>query len=334
MDYTIMSSDIVDQLHENYRNTPPRQDLAMHEAALENAIKRAADKRKDPPEVEKLFASADRIYLDLTQEDGNRPVSDTEKTITAYLVGYKMVYGTKTDMMGDPIAEYVSDPARDGQPKYKVTDYINGYATDETGKQQYKIGRLLKDNPQLAAAFNTDNMRMMYGGNLMIVISRKTEDIANMSTGRNWISCMSPGGEGTPYIPKEIENGSLVAYLVRKSDMEIERPLARIMIKPYFKMNEQAASVSAITTRMFQFNAKASRVPNVFMPKAESQEVLFRPAQGYGLTSREFEAAITHFVDRELNIGKQGDYRLAPGIYKDGMASHVERNVRRTLEHF
>ncbi len=334
MDYTIMSPDIVDELHENYRNMPPQQDLAMHAAEIENAIKRAANKRKDPPEVEKLFASSDRIYLDLTQEAGRRPTSEAEKNITAYLAGYKMVYGPATDMMGDPICEYVPDPAREGQPKYKVTDYIQGYATDDSGKQQYKIGRLLKDQPQLLDAFNTDNMRMMYGGNLMIVISRKADDIATMSTGRNWSSCMSPGGEGTPFIPKEIENGSLVAYLVRKSDVNIERPLARVMIKPYFKMHEQAASVGAMTSRMFQFNARASRVPHVFMPKAQPREVLFRPAQGYGLTSREFESAVVNFVDRELNIGKQGDYHLAPGIYKDGMTAHVERKGRKMLEHF
>jgi hypothetical protein len=73
----------------------------------------------------------------------------------------------------------------------------------------------------------------------MIVISQDPHDVAQMSTGRNWTSCMDLGGQGKQPgshhedIFCEVQNGGLVAYLIRANDQEIKDPLARIHIRRF-----------------------------------------------------------------------------------------------------
>ena len=69
---------------------------------------------------------------------------------------------------------------------------------------------------------------------LMIVISRHPYDIAGMSTDRGWTSCMNlKTGCNKGYVQREIKTGTLVAYLIKKSDPNIEKPIARLLLKPY-----------------------------------------------------------------------------------------------------
>jgi hypothetical protein len=78
--------------------------------------------------------------------------------------------------------------------------------------------------------------------NLSVVISRNPYDIAGMSTDRRWTSCMKlpnddpsiyPGGAYHQHLVHDIELGTLVAYLIEPIDKNIDRPYARIAIKPY-----------------------------------------------------------------------------------------------------
>ena len=70
-----------------------------------------------------------------------------------------------------------------------------------------------------------------------MVVSREPEDILNMSTGRDWTSCMDQEGGGyAGDARREAEAGSLVAYAVREGDRYIENPLARIHIKRFQDM--------------------------------------------------------------------------------------------------
>ena len=67
-----------------------------------------------------------------------------------------------------------------------------------------------------------------------IVISQNPHDIAMMSTGRGWTSCMDlEGGAHSKDIYCEVKEGGLVAYLIRGNDKSIESPLARIAIKRF-----------------------------------------------------------------------------------------------------
>ena len=78
--------------------------------------------------------------------------------------------------------------------------------------------------------------------NLSVVISRNPYDIVGMSTDRRWTSCMKlpnddpsiyPGGAYHQHLMHDIELGTLVAYLIEPTDKNIDRPYARIAIKPY-----------------------------------------------------------------------------------------------------
>ncbi len=78
--------------------------------------------------------------------------------------------------------------------------------------------------------------------NLSVVISRNPYDIVGMSTDRRWTSCMKlpnddpsiyPGGAYHQHLVHDIELGTLVAYLIEPIDKNIDRPYARIAIKPY-----------------------------------------------------------------------------------------------------
>ena len=166
-------------------------------------IDHASLQRKDIPQIEQLFNGQERIYL---KPEGTL-VSDIQAEVTTFL----------------------------SQGGYNITDYKKGYATDEKGKQTFKIGKLLKGNKKLFDAFSADSARTM--DNMLIVISRNTMDIARMSTNRAWPSCMSSHRENFYYVPRDIKHGTIIAYMISENDPHIHYPFARLLIKPFTTYN-------------------------------------------------------------------------------------------------
>jgi len=142
---------------------------------------------------------------------------------------------------------------------YKIEngkDYLDGLATDSRG-QKVGIGKLFNmtaeklkkrggDDPEHLVQrfeynrryFQEDEERnsAISGKNKKryIVISKANYDIAGMTTGRSWNSCMSlTSGNGQKYVHCDIKEGSLIAYLVNEDDTNIQRPVARLLIKPF-----------------------------------------------------------------------------------------------------
>ena len=164
----------------------------------------------------------DRVYFPFTKEveEGESPV-------------YQLIE--------EVLAEY---------DNYEISDYKGGYAT-KLG-QKYKIGKLLnqiandnKVDSDLATSavlalsqFNSDPVRS--NRKYLIVISRHPYDIAGMSTDRAWKSCMNLDVEtngnanmAQTYLPNAIQQGSIVAYLIGDNDKNINKPFARVTVKPY-----------------------------------------------------------------------------------------------------
>ncbi len=109
---------------------------------------------------------------------------------------------------------------------YSLKDYKCGYATD--GKRDYKIGGLIKDNEELLRLFNEDITR----NDCLLVVSRHPYDIARMSTGRSWKSCMDhDGGINHHRIESQIDAGDIVAYITNSYDTNINKPLSRCMLR-------------------------------------------------------------------------------------------------------
>lgn len=238
------------------------------------AVAAAAAKRQEDETVSQVFGDNERLYL--TFNGAAMPPSGTQNEIEAAL-----------EKMG-----------------YRVVDYNAGYATDRAGKQRFKIGKLLKDDIYLAEKYRTDGTRG--ADSLMAVVSRNADDIARLSTGRAWSSCMGSGGlYFNQYVPEEVRKGSLVAYLITEKDPEILNPLARILIKPYVQKISLKSSLKLAASAMFM---QPARRPRVFVANG-----------AYGLRNENFTAAIAGFVEDNLNSGKQGEFRLPWGVYADGL---------------
>ncbi len=245
-----------------------------------NVLQHAATRRKEDFKVEEVFGSEERIYLKLKTAASHE--SDTNRII----------------------AHYLQDRG------YKITDYNAGYATDDKGKQQFRIGKLLKDAPDLLKAYMDDSSRSL--GNLVAVISRNTNDIARMSTGRAWASCMGSGGFNFDYVPADIEKGTLVAYLVSEKDPDIINPLSRILIKPFVLHHKRLGMLASLAMKVFG---------------REKQPIgdLFVPDKAYGIRNDEFQQAVKQFVDDKLNDGKNGDFRRRHELYQDELSSRYTR---------
>lgn len=147
---------------------------------------------------------------------------------------------------------------------YSIEDYGNGMAsktvTDINGnqkKQMISIGKVLQRTGAVNVYTqyknkkgNFKNLMELYNDSrdgvnkdLQLVISRDKHDIAGMSTGRHWQSCMTLPNEGNcggvyhNRIRADLKHHTLVAYLVNKGDDNIEAPLGRVSIKKYVNSN-------------------------------------------------------------------------------------------------
>ena len=115
---------------------------------------------------------------------------------------------------------------------YVVDDYRAGLAVDSSGKRKIKIGKLLP--PELQQVFANDPVRQAKSDAYTVVISRHPYDIAGMSTGRGWTSCMDlNGGINRRFVEKDVTHGSLIAYLVPSTDLDLKNPTARILLRVY-----------------------------------------------------------------------------------------------------
>jgi hypothetical protein len=57
-----------------------------------------------------------------------------------------------------------------------------------------------------------------------------------MSADRNWVSCMHcESGGHKEKIKDDIQYGTLIAYVIYSNDLEIKKPLGRVLIKPFIK---------------------------------------------------------------------------------------------------
>ena len=128
---------------------------------------------------------------------------------------------------------------------YTIVDYSKGIATKQgDDKNVFKIQKILNKIGESGLKDKMDADPVRFSStkkDKMVVISRHGIDIAGQSTGRDWTSCKSitvdksgqPHGVNGRYVWTEIEQGSLVAYLITPDDINIEKPIARIIIGVY-----------------------------------------------------------------------------------------------------
>ena len=149
---------------------------------------------------------------------------------------------------------YLSDPRRKERIGKYLTWAINNSAAEEMARS---LNRTFNDH-----TLSEDNET-----ELCVVISRHEYDIVGQSTDRNWTSCQNIYDGGyNQYVERGISAGVLIAYLcdikdtdiktrqrggwhvdstrssedsyTRGKKINIQRPLGRVLIKPYVKKGE------------------------------------------------------------------------------------------------
>jgi hypothetical protein len=261
-------------------------------AAMQALCDAAAAARADDPRIEKIFAGEDRLYLAIRA--GMSPV---EKKVAAAL---RRMPGPRGEKRGG----------------YRIVDWSAGRATDSAGKQEFRIGRLLREHaPALLPAFENRTT-----DNLMVVISRRPDDIVRASVNRAWHSCAGPGDRGAfRMMPDSIRAGRMIAYLISSRDPDINNPLARRMIEPFERSCARDTRLDRIGAALGRVFARAAG-----RDAGEPAPRIWHPGPNYGIRNPDFDAVVKSFVDGSLNTGGRGHYFLCREIYADG-ARRVER---------
>lgn len=135
----------------------------------------------------------------------------------------------------------------------QIHDYRQGLAKDKHGRL-VKIGKALgkTGGEHLLEKFTGDPARVSKAsGDHVITISRHPHDVAGMtSSGHSWenASCMNfESGSNRGYLPNDVEHGTHVAYYHHKDDVGLEKPLARIALKPFTSQDGKRTILSPET---------------------------------------------------------------------------------------
>jgi len=236
----------------------------------------------------------DRKYypLELKKTDINdKLINKTRDAVTSYL------YANKIKGRSYILFDYMQGLAI--EKKDKTTKSI----TDKSGETKevedkptiIKIGKLLdaSSDPnakKIKQLYDQDPIRSgvkIKNDAFNIVFSRHPYDIGGMSTDRGWTSCMNLySGSNKRFVKKDVENGTIIAYLIKKDDTNIKHPLARVLIKPHIKSN--------------------------------GKDVLLVVDTIYGLDVPEFAEEVTNIINNEVNSKlRDGIYNISHELYND-----------------
>lgn len=141
------------------------------------------------------------------------------------------------------------DPKRfESEMPRELEEYLNWFghynADFSEGTCDYKgrrtrIGKVLNKEGQsdlLKVYQNSKDKTLKNVKDLKVVISRHPYDIIGMSTDRGWSTCVDLydrryKGRFLYSLKRSLQDGDLVAYLIRKGDENINKPLSRITIQ-------------------------------------------------------------------------------------------------------
>ena len=157
-------------------------------------------------------------------------------------------------------------------PDKDFVDYLDtGMYEFKTMNRSMRIGKLFEGIKNVVISNTNDSVKAVFNElynmymtresakeGLVLVLSKHPYDIAGMSTGRGWRSCMNlVNGQYNPYVVYSIKGNVLIAYLCKEEDttdiidskgvhhkndkINIQHPLGRVLIKPYFKKNDDGS---------------------------------------------------------------------------------------------
>lgn len=232
----------------------------------------------------------------------------------------------KTDSVVKNIAQNVSAPSEVvdelKERGIEILDYVAGTGKDSHGRT-VRIGRALK-SPSAKKAFDSDpNRKSLVNatrGKKLICVSMHPYDIAGMSTDRGWVSCMNlHDGSNKRYVKDDVKHGTLIAYLIDPEDRNINKPIARVLAKPYF----QAVDSSKITRDMQHVgNANVRAMYMVDYAYPDSTMPFIHVVQDW------LEEHINPFISADKRGGK---YNLANALYNDANSGQINYDIEAPL---
>lgn len=201
---------------------------------------------------------------------------------------YQRVFGNRdriTIPLVDPNHSEVQQAVADAlcEKGYQILDYDKGTARSLDDTQTGNCVRSIKKI--LDSEILRENFRRRAPADCVIVVSRDPVDIIRASTGRSWKSCLNlVDGQERDAFPRESRVGTLIAYLVRKNDPTILRPLARIRLVPYLD--------------------------------STGTNTVLVPDKPIGMFKNGFVESVQRWVDESFNAGKSGTFTRE--AYTDG----------------
>lgn len=191
---------------------------------------------------------------------------------------------------------------------YRATDYAAKKCVKLKDKEQkniFNIGKVIGKDPVAKAAFDNDPQLQNTASNseFQMVVSCHPYDIIGMSTGRDWdnTSCMrlKDGREGmrdgaySEHLEHDVAEGTLVVYVIKSEDTNLQKPLLRCLLKPFHNDDDSSIILYRRETRIYGNN-----VPG-------------------------FAETLAKFI-RTLNKGiPPGFYKLNEKLYEDGVGTEV-----------
>jgi len=125
--------------------------------------------------------------------------------------------------------------------EYSLKDYSLGVAIDKHGRE-VKLGKVLTKlgKAELVNKFNGDRQReSAKKTDFIMVFSKHPYDVAGMSTDRGWTSCMDVyDGSNSQYVSQDVKEGSFICYLAKPEDTNLNRPAARVLVKPFTNIKD------------------------------------------------------------------------------------------------
>lgn len=193
--------------------------------------------------------------------------------------------------------------------KFSLNDYLLGTAMMPDGKRTVRLGKALSKRPDLLRKFENDPQRKLVRHDKMwVVISRHPYDILGMSFDRGWTSCMNlEDGINKHYLKGDLKQGTLVAYLIKDTDKNINAPISRIAIRPYYEKKSI---------------------------RKTKKNIYLVPSGVYGTSSEKFETIVKKFCALINDHAPHGHYVLKNDLYDDGEGSdifHVNASTVKTL---
>lgn len=181
---------------------------------------------------------------------------------------------------------------------FEIVDYSKGIIQKKDTK-----GKLVNNNiqsvlskykkPELEKQFVKDQKESK-SNQYSIVLSRHAYDILGMSTNRDWSSCMKIGGHENhcKYLPMDIKEGSLVAYLIDSSDKNINNPIARLTVRPYINNQGDIAFGNA--------------------------DKVYHTKLDYNMSDKFIDILGNHLRDINALQGIEGIFNVKHGLYPEG----------------